>query len=250
MLNNILRQAYKEMSTNIEDFKSYVNIDDISIEYHDYGTDFDTEKYVGADINVKTSNIRVNIFTSKRHFIMGKVYNRLKSCRKQAFIAYKENVKTIKHELLHLYIYNKYESCKDSFLKIVGNDFIKTVGNNNFYDDDNIIFVLYCMILDLGYNNDITKYEKIYSKCLEIAEQYKKCYGNDTNMLNRFFELRLLDIKDFVAFNDYSLANKLFDKFTKEQKETMLDTIDTWENRISKAFDMLSILIKSDEKSA
>lgn len=242
MLNNILRQAYKEMSTNIDDFERYVDIDDISIEYHDFGTDFDTEEYVSADICVKISKIRLNIFSSKRYFMMGKLYNRLKICRKEAFRAYKENVKSVKHELLHLYLYNKYKDCK--------NKVVKEGKEVHFYDDDNIIFVMYCMVLGIRYNNDITKYKKIYNKCLEISEQYKNCYGNDVNKLNHFFKLRLLDMNDFMAFNEYSIAKTLVEKFMGEKKKIILKAIDIWENKILDDFDMLSILIKIDEKSA
>ena len=248
MLNNILRDAYEEMNITIKDFKTYVNMDDISIEYHDFGTDFDSKEITKADINLIDNKIRVNVFTSQRHFIIGKVYNRLKICRKEAFRAYKENVEIIKHELLHSYIYNKYNEY--NFKKRLSNDFLETVGRIYFYDDDNIIFVLYCMILDLKYNSDILEYEKIHNKCLEIAEQYKNCYGNNVDILNKFLELRLLDARDFVAFNDYSLANRIKNEFTGENKEVILDAINEWENRILETFEMLSILIKIDEKSA
>ena len=106
------------------------------------------------------------------------------------------------------------------------------------------------MILDLKYNSDILEYEKIHNKCLEIAEQYKNCYGNNVDILNKFLELRLLDARDFVAFNDYSLANRIKNEFTGENKEVILDAINEWENRILETFEMLSILIKIDEKSA
>ncbi len=237
MLNRVLKKAYDRMDEYIDDFCRYVKIEDIIIEYYDFKEGFEKKIITGADINLVTNVIRINQEYKTQFEWANKC--KIKSLRKDVPRMYEDLIKTVMHELLHLYLYNKYKNYKNEIIE-QDNKMPEII----LHEDDNVIFVLYAMVLELGYNPPIKEYKNIYNKCLEISEIYKGCYGSDTYDLNEYLELQLMDPKYLIALNTYSLFHKWIESYDYIDKEAVLKGIELTEKDILQFLDSLRTLIE------
>lgn len=234
MLNIILKKAYDRLDYNIYDLCRYVNIDDIVIRYHDYGTtDADTFKpgrVTLANINTQTKEIDVNEFMSKRYFLLTKKYKD-KFYREQAIFYYEEAIKVIEHELLHLYLHEKFNE--------IACDYDMT---NYLYKDHNPIFVICCLILGIEHNHceELEEFNGLFD---EFAERYRILYGHDLYEFLHMLRLLFIDRNEFTAFNYYTLwSSEDYEKLTDHQVEV----IEMLGNMIVKRIDIWMEMLEID----
>lgn len=209
MLNIILKKAFDCLDESIYDLGRYINLEDIEIKYHDFGTTFENlvdsrKKVTSADIHVKDKVINVNEFMFKRNFLNAKKY-KLKAYRKLAISYYYRAIDTVKHELLHLYLYEKYNDIAKDYNLI-----------NCLYNDENIIFYICCLILEIEHNN-CQEFEEFNGLFDEFAELYRSVHGNDLYEFLYMLRLAFKEEVEFAAFNFYTELDYL-DK-TKEIEE-------------------------------
>lgn len=225
MLKIILKKAFNELDENIFDLCRYINLEDIKIKYSDFGTTFEDLEKDGtiitlANISVKNKEINVNEFMFKRNFLNAKKY-KIKTYRRTAVEYYKKAIDTVKHELLHLYLYEKYNDIAKDY------DLI-----NYLYNDENIIFYICCLILEIEHNN-CKEFEEFNGLFDEFAELYRSVYSNDLYEFLYMLKLTFMSEVEFAAFNlytqlDYLDTAKELEDFADVAGNIILKKIELW----------------------
>lgn len=229
MLKIILEKAFNELDKDIFDLCRYINLEDIEIKYSNFGTTFEDLEKEGAkitlaDISVKNKEINVNEFIFKRNFLNAKKY-KIKIYRKTAVEYYKKAIDTVKHELLHLYLYEKYNDIAKDYNLI-----------NCLYNDENIIFYICCLILEIEHNN-CPVFEEFNGLFDEFAELYRRVYGNDLYEFLHMLKLTFISEIEFAAFNYYTKLvyfhmTKALENFADVAGDIILRKIELWTNML------------------
>lgn len=174
MLSIMLKKAYDDLNDRIIDFNRHVNIGDLSIEYKDFGTDFESTAYTSGQINVRTGQIYINDYVFEHNFKMARC--KLKFFRKRAHESYYECIDTIKHELIHLYLYKKYEYLEDT----------EPYGIR-IHSDLSPVFMIYCELCEAGLSIE-SKEADLYGFAMLFSKFYKENfdYKEDLYALHSF----------------------------------------------------------------
>jgi len=204
MLSIMLRKAYDDLNDRIIDFNRYVNMGDLSVEYKDFGTDFESTTYTGGKINVRTGQIYINDYIYDHKF---KIANRckLKFFRKEAHELYYECIDTIKHELIHLYLYKKYEYLEDTEpygIKI--------------HSDLSPVFMIYCELCKAELSIE-SKNADLYGFSKLFAQFYKENYDYKDGLyeLHSLIHIEFSDQAILKYFNAYAVFEDLNVKYKK-----------------------------------
>ena len=189
MLNIMLKRAYNDLNDRIIDLNRYIFLDDITIEYKDFGTTYDDKNYTGGQVYLESRKIQINEFIFEREFKIANRYN-IKSLRKKARELYYNCIKTIKHELIHLYLYEKYFTFTSSF-------------GNILHYDESPIFIIYCILCDASIGYD-SRESSMYGMSAIFANFYRAKYGSDLFEIDRLLRFELKDKKVYEYFTAYS----------------------------------------------
>lgn len=208
MLNIMLKKAYDDLNNRVIDFNRYININNLGIEYKDFGTQFDDDVATFGQIDLSKNHIYINEYIYDKKF---KLANKckLKFFRKDAHELYNKCVSTIKHELIHLYLYKKYEYLNGA----------EPYGSF-IYSDLSPLFIVYCELCEAGVSIE-SKQIDLYESTMLFTTFYKENYDykNDLYELHSFInkEFRKEGILEY--FNAYSVFEKLNFRYKKHNKD-------------------------------
>ena len=191
MLNIMLKKAYDDLNNRLIDFNRYININKLDIEYKDFGTQFDDDAATFGQIDLSKNHIYIN------EYIYDEKFKLANKC-----------ISTIKHELIHLYLYKKYE-CLNS---------TKPYGSF-IYSDVSPLFIVYCELCEAGVSIE-SKQIDLYESTMLFTRFYKESYDykNDLYELHSFInkEFRKEGILEY--FNAYSVFKNLTFRYKKYNK--------------------------------
>lgn len=245
MLNIMLKRAYNDLNNRIIDLNRYIFLDDITIEYKDFGTTYDDQIYTGGQVYLESRKIQINEFIFEREFKIANRYN-IKSLRKKARELYYKCIKTIKHELIHLYLYEKYEYLEDTEPYAI-----------SIHSDVSPLFMIYCelceaalsieskeadlygfaMIFSKFYKENFDYKEDLYELHSFIRKEFKKAYILEYFNAYAVFEKRNLKYK---SQDKVFLKNKQDIEVFEDIKKIVRNKLCSWDIEISKQFKICS----------
>lgn len=245
MLNIMLKRAYNDLNNRIIDLNRYIFLDDITIEYKDFGTTYDDQIYTGGQVYLESRKIQINEFIFEREFKIANRYN-IKSLRKKARELYYKCIKTIKHELIHLYLYEKYEYLEDT----------EPYGIS-IHSDVSPLFMIYCELCEAALSieskeADLYGFAMLFSKFYKENFDYKEdLYELHSFIRKEFKKTYILEyFNAYAVFEDLNLKYKSQDKvFLKNKqdieafediKKIVRNKLCSWDIEISKQFKICS----------
>ena len=239
MLNIMLKKAYDDLNDRIIDLNRYIFLDDIKIEYKDFGTTYDDQTYAGGQAYLESRKIQINEFIFEREFKLANRYN-IKSLRKKAHGLYYKCIDTIKHELIHLYLYEKYLTFASSF-------------GNTLHHDESPIFIIYCILCDASIGI-AAKSSSMYGWSVIFANFYRDKYGSDLFEINRLLRFELRDKQAYDYFTAYSWFEKKILEYKDKGDEFLVkkqdkDVYETLKNRIRDRLDSWEVVLKLDSET-
>lgn len=207
MLNIMLKRAYNDLNNRIIDLNRYIFLDDITIEYKDFGTTYDDQIYTGGQVYLESRKIQINEFIFEREFKIANRYN-IKSLRKKARELYYKCIKTIKHELIHLYLYEKYEYLEDT----------EPYGIS-IHSDVSPLFMIYCELCEAALSIE-SKEADLYGFAMLFSKFYKENYDykEDLYELHSFIRKEFKKAYILEYFNAYAVFEKLNLKYKSQDK--------------------------------
>lgn len=238
MLNIMLKRAYNDLNDRIIDLNRYIFLDDITIEYKDFGTTYDDQTYTGGRVYLESRKIQINKFIFEREFKIANRYN-IKSLRKKARELYYKCIKTIKHELIHLYLYEKYFTFTSSF-------------GNILYYDESPIFIIYCILCDASIG-DVSRGSSMYGMSAIFANFYRSKYGSDLFEINRLLRFELREKQSYDYFTAYSWFEKKILEYKDKGEEFLVekqdkDVYEAIKNGIIDKLNFWEVMLKLDSE--
>ncbi|MDY3960974.1 hypothetical protein [Romboutsia timonensis] len=245
MLERMLKKAYDDLNNRIVDFNRYIDLDNIVIAYKDFGTQIDDVSFIGGRINVDTEQIYINEYIYEFKFKLANS-SKLKYFRKEAHKLYYDCVSTIKHELIHLYLYKKYEYLEDT----------EPYGTS-IHSDVSPLFMIYCELCEAGLSIE-SKEADLYGFAMLFSKFYKENfdYKEDLYELHSFIRKEFKKAYILEYFNAYAVFEKLNLKYKSQDKvflknkqdieafedikKIVRNKLSSWDIEISKQFKICS----------